>query len=60
MSTLVFPVWELQLSAPKEEDGVSLVFMLLPVAEQKGLSAGYKAERLFSPFPLAIPTVPYS
>lgn len=55
MSTLVFPIWELQLSAPKEEDVGSLVFMLLPVAERKGLSAGNKAERFFSPSPWPFP-----
>lgn len=51
------PSLGVQLSAPKEEDLVSLVSMLLPVAERKGLSAGSKAERIF---PLAIPTVPFS
>lgn len=39
----------MQLSAPKEGDVVSLVFMLLPVAERKGPSAGNKAGRLFFP-----------
>lgn len=50
MSTSDFPVWELQLSAPKEEDAVSLVLMLLPVAERQGLSAGQHSGETFFPF----------
>lgn len=38
---------------------VSLVFLLLPVAERKGLCAGSKAQS-FLPSCLAIPTVPLS
>lgn len=40
-------------------DVLSLVFLLLPVAERKGLSAGSKAQTSL-PFCLAIPTVPFS
>lgn len=55
MSTLVLLVWELKFSSLSLS---SLAFLLLPVAERKGLSAANKAERCF--LPLAIPTVPFS